>query len=743
MDNNLPPLFIRSGYPRRDNHTPIPVTDHIIIELNRPFFLEEVHFGLYSYDKERNQRIEVPCEIERSGNFLVVRPAPGFNPYSTYSFVANTMTEARASSLFGPGRTTQKPNLLSSSFVTGAPLYNPPTLHIPLAGGKGVDQEEPENVFATGDMEKDEKYQKIYNDLIDDWKRKNPEKDIIQHGQKEIAGDPDNPSYLTIPQKAVLMYRQQHPEEARKQDEIEQGRIHSNPTEDPFIKTTERNITIKKQKALTGVKDDKKRQEITRGIEEREWRNFGLNHSKKAAAYVSRLNAQSPGRHIKIYKSLHAAISTMPTLFNTIRIGNSFRASVIPPRITPSSQPPALSYFNQLKTPIYRRIIPTGFTPFDNPEEYQQEDQQEEDQNQPNPPDNSNTPQGNRSNYRRRSNPAKNFAKQQMKQLTKKLLKKLARQLEKKALISLLENPYSLAVIGIILLIILVIALVFLIATGGLDGGGNNDTNTSITTSSNQTTPGTSNSLLSLKVSGPDLINKLDTDVAYTITLGYNGQGAVDVQITNLIPNGTTFKSADNGGKNNSGTVTWNTSGLTSNQTKTFTLVLHVRKNATINQIDDTATATIEGGNDVVPPDGNTQPNKNTCPSILGGPYILDNPLGQNFGDPNCNYSKKKLLALLKQLDPKNVYKWQIIAELESYEAVPPHGPNAYNSHSTSGLGAYGLFQMNPDNPDYDAGRVVWQTQTSNAINYNKNANNNFCYWQSARDAGFAVNCGH
>jgi hypothetical protein len=49
-----------------------------------------------------------------------------------------------------------------------------------------------------------------------------------------------------------------------------------------------------------------------------------------------------------------------------------------------------------------------------------------------------------------------------------------------------------------------------------------------------------------------------------------------------------------------------------------------------------------------------------------------------------------------------------------------------------------------PNDP-YNQGDTDWETQTTNAINYNNTklipANQAFCYWESARESGIAKNC--
>ena len=119
---------------------------------------------------------------------------------------------------------------------------------------------------------------------------------------------------------------------------------------------------------------------------------------------------------------------------------------------------------------------------------------------------------------------------------------------------------------------------------------------------------------------------------------------------------------------------------------------------------------------------GNVPANKDTC----GGKYTLTNPLG-NFGDPQCNFTRQALDTQLNQADPGNAMTWDCIAYYESTD-----DPNAYNGNSTSGKGAYGLFQMNPPgkgNNQFDNGGVNYPVQTSNAINYNRGIGDGFLYW--------------
>lgn len=138
------------------------------------------------------------------------------------------------------------------------------------------------------------------------------------------------------------------------------------------------------------------------------------------------------------------------------------------------------------------------------------------------------------------------------------------------------------------------------------------------------------------------------------------------------------------------------------------------------------------------PPASPLPPSGNTCPLTRDPPngYVLDNPLGLNFGDPNCDFSQSKLYDELKTIDPTYADYWFFtIASCETTN----YNPNAYNPASTSGS-AWGLFQMGHQaypalgidvqmNNEFDRGDVIWQTQTSNAVNYNRIIGNSFDYW--------------
>ncbi len=145
------------------------------------------------------------------------------------------------------------------------------------------------------------------------------------------------------------------------------------------------------------------------------------------------------------------------------------------------------------------------------------------------------------------------------------------------------------------------------------------------------------------------------------------------------------------------------------------------------------------------PPPSPLPPSGNNCP-LTRPPdgYTLDNPLGLNFGDPNCDFSQSKLYDELKTIDPANADFWfYTVAACET----TGYNPNGYNPISTSGS-AWGLFQMGHQaypalgidlqmNTEYDRGDVIWSLQTSNAVNYNNalSAAQKWHYWACAASA--------
>ena len=122
----------------------------------------------------------------------------------------------------------------------------------------------------------------------------------------------------------------------------------------------------------------------------------------------------------------------------------------------------------------------------------------------------------------------------------------------------------------------------------------------------------------------------------------------------------------------------------------------------------------------------------------------LGNTIGKNFGNPQCNFSKDKLFALLKQADPANADVWfNKIVPCES-----GYNPNAYanpNTGTPDAAGAWGLYQMGSSSPPglpppaegkngiNDRGDLNWEIQTENATTYGKKIGSLGRYWSCAR----------
>jgi hypothetical protein len=124
---------------------------------------------------------------------------------------------------------------------------------------------------------------------------------------------------------------------------------------------------------------------------------------------------------------------------------------------------------------------------------------------------------------------------------------------------------------------------------------------------------------------------------------------------------------------------------------------------------------------------GAVPPSANNC-----GHYSMKNPMGMNFGDPACDFSKDKLFTLLKQLAPADADIWfNQVAPCES-----SYNPNALQDPAVAvdGAGAWGLFQMGRGkNGPLDHGDVVWGLQAQNAIGYNAKLGGSWRYWACAR----------
>ncbi len=227
---------------------------------------------------------------------------------------------------------------------------------------------------------------------------------------------------------------------------------------------------------------------------------------------------------------------------------------------------------------------------------------------------------------------------------------------------------------------------------------------------------------LDLKLSGPVSVDN-GQNLEYTIEVNYSGTNPPlsDIVVYAVIPSVAEFVEASGAFEYSSGEISW----PMSQNGRTFTFTLH--PTVTDAEIQYRVYARTLTGTKV-----GAVPTANSC----GGRYNLASvPIGLNFGDPTCIFTKDDLYSLFKQLDPTNADYWYFkIVPCES-----GYSPLAYNQVSTSGT-AWGLFQMGHEeypafgipkqmNNQYDRGDVDWSIQTSNAINYNKQRGNDFAYW--------------
>jgi hypothetical protein len=155
------------------------------------------------------------------------------------------------------------------------------------------------------------------------------------------------------------------------------------------------------------------------------------------------------------------------------------------------------------------------------------------------------------------------------------------------------------------------------------------------------------------------------------------------------------------------------------------------------------------GGDDFFAPTPNAEPgNSPPSTSDCGGHYArtftknINQPSFQyasspNFGDPNCTLTSASdldaLYTLIQQLEPNKVRADSLFACVAKYESS--YNPNAFLGNSTSGAGAYGLYQMNPASHGgtSDVGDVEWRQQTANAINHISGYASIKAYWGVAR----------
>jgi uncharacterized repeat protein (TIGR01451 family) len=288
---------------------------------------------------------------------------------------------------------------------------------------------------------------------------------------------------------------------------------------------------------------------------------------------------------------------------------------------------------------------------------------------------------------------------------------------------AIIFNPY--VWIPLLILLLLIILYIIIFQTGNEEKNQN---------------------VLQLAKTGPDSAKNGDS-LPYTITVTYPGT-AQDIIITDHLPDGTKYIEAPEGKYDaTTNTVTWNLASIIgsssatpiNNVNKDLKLTLEATKDNTV--LANFASATLIGATtsstSAATNNNTTAVNTNNCNS---------NPLINNFGDPQCTFTKEKLAQLIQQKDPQHIQEWFTIVKKESN-----YDPNYFSSHRINGVSnpveGWGLFQMGISDPNdpYNQGDTDWETQTTNAINYNNTklipANQAFCYWESARESGIAKNC--
>ncbi len=274
-------------------------------------------------------------------------------------------------------------------------------------------------------------------------------------------------------------------------------------------------------------------------------------------------------------------------------------------------------------------------------------------------------------------------------------------------------------VVGILLLVALLLMLCILPWSGCSTGGGDIKKN------------------FSIQKSAPQAVDN-GSPIEYKIEVTNKGNQNASVTVVDNLPDGTVYQTGNNDpatDQNTSKKIQWTINDLGPGQKKdlTFTVVPQIPDTWIVNQISANIKllGNSSSGNVNIP--GNIPPTADNC----NGTYPLKNPLG-NFGDPKCDFNKDALYQILQQLDPTNATYWFTkVARCESN-----YSPNAYADPIAVGtpdpIGAWGLFQMGRGkNGEFDHGDVIWQLQTSNAVNYNNNISKlglAWRYWQCAND---------
>lgn len=138
-----------------------------------------------------------------------------------------------------------------------------------------------------------------------------------------------------------------------------------------------------------------------------------------------------------------------------------------------------------------------------------------------------------------------------------------------------------------------------------------------------------------------------------------------------------------------------------------------------------------------------TSASDNNCGGKYAKVISKNRRLPKNFGDPSCDFTKDKVYALLKKLDPPNADWWfhKVIKCESGYNPNIWRDPNLRPRTPDPG-GAWGLYQTGSTDPAgqppnvrakggvNDRGDVIWQIQTENAVKLLKQRSKR--YWACA-----------
>jgi hypothetical protein len=261
-------------------------------------------------------------------------------------------------------------------------------------------------------------------------------------------------------------------------------------------------------------------------------------------------------------------------------------------------------------------------------------------------------------------------------------------------------------------------------------------TSTGSTSSTTVTIPGLT---ITLTTSKPEYEN--GEDIVYTVSYTYDttvGKTPLeDIVLYDTIPSNASFVSTTGVQTPDSTTSVVNWSLKDPTNQSAFTITLHPTS-------DDVYVTNTVAARVIAASSGSVAASTNDCGYDGYNMFMFGRhpwpwppiPNNLNYGDPNCEVTdavnnpahRDLIYQQINSLDPQNTVLWfYCIAYGES-----TWNPNAYLGASTSGYGAYGLFQMNPTGHgvnSYDAGDVDWRNQIQNAINYNHQVGDQFSVW--------------